>query len=132
MTVTVEKFHGGPVSVEVLQQRFEGERYLREIVLRTTTETTKVVLYGIVDLNLAVLDPQVRSEILEGKTPLGRILIERQVMRKVTLERLYRVTPGPHLLRLMEGCHGSPLFGRSARIDLNGHPALKLLEIVGL
>jgi hypothetical protein len=71
MTVTVEKFHGGPVSVEVLQQRFEGERYLREIVLRTTTETTKVVLYGIVDLNLAVLDPQVRSEILEGKTPLG-------------------------------------------------------------
>ncbi|MFM8328587.1 MAG: chorismate--pyruvate lyase family protein [Pirellulaceae bacterium] len=131
MTVTVEQFHGGPVSVQVLQQRFEGERYLREIVLRTTAESPKVVLYGIVDLNLAVLDPQVRSEILAGKTPLGRILIARQVMRKVTLERLYRVTPGPQLHRLMEGCHG-PLFGRSARIDLNGHPALKLLEIVGI
>jgi chorismate-pyruvate lyase len=132
MTVTVEQFHGGPVSVQVLQQRFEGERYLREIVLRTTTESPKVVLYGIVDLNLAVLDPQVRSEILAGKIPLGRILIEHHVMRKVTLERLYRVTPGPQLLQLMAGCQNSPLFGRSARIDLNGHPALKLLEIVGI
>jgi chorismate-pyruvate lyase len=132
MTVTVEKFHGGPVTVQVLQQRFEGKRYLREIILRTTAESPKVVLYGIVDLNLAVLDPQVQSEILAGKTPLGRILIEHQVMRKVTLEQLYRVSPGPQLLELMEGCQSSPLFGRSARIDLNGHPALKLLEIVGL
>jgi chorismate-pyruvate lyase len=132
MTVTVEQFHGGPVAVQVLQQRFEGERYLREIVLKTMAESPKVVLYGIVDLNLTVLDPQVRSEILAGKSPLGRILIEHQVMRKVTLERLYRVTPGPQLLRLMAGCQNHPLFGRSARIDLNGHPALKLLEIVGI
>jgi chorismate-pyruvate lyase len=132
MTVTVEQFHGAPVTVQVLQQRFEGDRYLREIILRTTAESPKVALYGIVDLNLSVLDPQVRSEILAGKSPLGRILIEHQVLRKVTLERLYRVSPGPQLVRLMEGCQGSPLFGRSARIDLNGHPALKLLEIVGL
>jgi chorismate-pyruvate lyase len=132
MTVTVERFHGGPVTVQVLQQRFEGERYLREIILRTTSVASKVVLYGIVDLNLSVLDPQVRSEILAGKAPLGRILIEHQVMRKVTLEQLYRVTPGPQLLQLMGGCQDSPLFGRSAKIDLNGHPALKLLEIVGL
>ena len=139
MTVAMERFHGGPVRLRVVASR--GARagnqlstafYAREILLENQAGT--IVQYGIVQLDLTTLEAATVREILEERRPLGRILIEAGVLRDVRHVSLLEVTPGPHLSRLLWPAgrvHGSvPLHGRVAAIQLNGRPAVELLEIV--
>ncbi len=129
MTVTVERRHGCEVDVEVVRCRTEGEHYLREILLRRKSDR-RVVQYGIVRLALATLQPVVRDEILSGKIPLGRVLINHNVLRDVELQGLWQATTGPALATLMGVETGSVTFGRTALIYCNGQPGIELLEIV--
>ncbi len=129
MTVAVEGFHGCPVSVQVLQSRTEDSVYIREILLRRTTDQ-QVVQYGIVRLQLKALDNAPRQAILSEKIPLGRVLIEHNVLREVELVDLWKIKIGPKLARLLQAELGSITYGRTAMIYFNDHPALELLEIV--
>jgi chorismate-pyruvate lyase len=129
MTVSVEKFHGGPVSVEVLATRQDGDYYSRKIVLHRQSDG-RVVLFGIPRINLRLMDDQVREEILSRRTPLGRVLIEHNVLREVQLASLYRVTPGAELCRLLQLPEPRTTYGRTAFIYVDGYPAIELLEIV--
>src|SRR5437763_3594111 len=78
MTVTVEAFYGSPVDVRVLESGRNGDDYHRRIVL-TPHGTDRIVQYGLVRINLALLDPAVSRERVGQKTPLGRILIRHNV-----------------------------------------------------
>jgi chorismate-pyruvate lyase len=129
MTVTVEAFHGCPVSVEVIASQRQGEVYCREILLRRTTDQ-KVVQFGIVRLDLRALSTVVRDEILAERTPLGRVLIEHDVLREVELHDLWQVECGPQLAGFFVVPQGTITYGRTALIHFNGNPALELLEIV--
>lgn len=129
MTVSVEGHHGCPVALEVLQCRTEGSIYIREIVLRRTTDR-QVVLYGIVRLQLNALEEAPRREILAAKTPLGRILIEHNVLREVELVDLWKVEVGSKLADLLGVPVRSTTYGRTAMIYFSNQPALELLEIV--
>ena len=130
MTVTVERHHQALVDVRVLKLLLEGDSYSRKIVL-TRQSDDAVVQFGIVRLNLALMDPEVREEIEAQQTPLGRILINHNVMREVKLLKLYRVAVGPELAQAFEIEPGALCFGRTALIYCNGSPAIELLEIVG-
>ena len=92
MTVTVEKFHSCPVNVEVIQATKTEQSYSREILLRKTTDQT-IVQYGIVRLNFEHLAADVIREIEAKETPLGRILINHNVLRQVKLLSLYEIVP---------------------------------------
>ena len=129
MTVTLEHFHDCPVDVRVLEDRVEGDLYLRKILL-TRQSDDRVVQYGIVRLNMAVLSEEVEAEIRKKQTPLGRILIRRNVLRKVDLDRLFRIECGPDLCEAFSLPPGSMVAGRTALIHCNGEPAIELLEIV--
>jgi chorismate-pyruvate lyase len=129
MTVTVERHHGCKVDVEVLAAEQGGDYYWRKIVLHRQSDG-RVVLFGIPRLNLRLVDEAVRREILSQKTPLGRVLIEHNVLREVQLASLYRITPGPELMRLMGLTEAKTLYGRTAFIYCDGFPAVELLEIV--
>jgi hypothetical protein len=129
MTVSVERFHDSPVDVEVRATKRDGEYYSREIVLHRQSDR-KPVLFGIPRLNLMLLGDDVRQEILAEQTPLGRVLIEHNVMREVQLGSLYRVEPGPALCRLFELREPQSTYGRTAFIYLDGYLAIELLEIV--
>ena len=128
MTVTVEAFHNSPVRVEVLETQCDGDSYCRKILLRRTCDD-QVVQFGIVRLDFQYVSYEVRREIEEQGTPLGRVLIEHNVMRKVELHSLWRIAPGPHLRDLLGG-REDPIYGRTALIYCNGEPAVELLEIV--
>jgi chorismate-pyruvate lyase len=129
MTVSVEEHHGCKVDVEVLASQPTGDYYSRKIILHRQSDG-RVVLFGIPRLNLRLVDDDVRREILGEGKPLGRVLIEHNVLREVQLASLYRITPGPELLRLFG--LGEPLisYGRTAFIYCDGYPAVELLEIV--
>jgi chorismate-pyruvate lyase len=129
MTVSVERYHAARVSVEVLATLEDGDYYSRKILLHLES-TQRVVLFGIPRINLRLLDADVREEILSRQTPLGRVLIEHNVLREVQLASLYRVTPGPELCKLMGLAEPATTYGRTAFIYLDGYPAIELLEIV--
>jgi len=129
MTVTVERHHGSLVDVRVLERRITDDHYARKILL-TRQADGRVVQFGIVRLIFAYLDEAIRREIEAQATPLGRILIEHNVLREVELFKLLEVTPGPDLCRLFGASSSGRTYGRTALIHCNGEPAVELLEIV--
>ncbi len=129
MTVTIEAIHNSLVDVHVLDVQQEGDIYARRILL-TRQKDDAVVLFGIMRMDLSQVQPEVRQEIEEKGTPLGRILIRHHVMRHVELDGLYRVVPGVELRGLLHVAEGAGTYGRTARIHVAGRPAVQLLEIV--
>jgi chorismate-pyruvate lyase len=129
MTVTIEAIYNSLVDVQVLEVRQEGDLYARKILLSRQKDDC-VVLFGIMRMDLSQVQPEVRREIEEKGTPLGRVLIRHHVMRHVELDGLYRVKPGEELAKLLEISGKAVTFGRTARIHVAGRPAVQLLEIV--
>jgi chorismate-pyruvate lyase len=128
MTVTVEAFHNCLVNVRVLREQLDGDVYSRTSLL-SCQATGRVVQFGIMRLNLQQLTPEVRPEITGGGMPLGRVLIRHNVLRHVELQRLWAVKPAAALRDYLQLEQDEPLFGRSARIVVEGRPAVELLEI---
>ena len=128
MTVTMETFHRSPVDVRVIEQTEDGNRYCREIVLvKWGTET--VVQFGIVRFDFQYVTDAVRREIVAGKTPLGRVLINHNVLRHIDLGALLRITCGPRLAAYFGVEPGTITYGRLATIFCNQLPAVDLLEV---
>jgi chorismate-pyruvate lyase len=88
------------------------------------------VQFGIVRLDFDAVSPAVREEIKSERTPLGRVLINHNVLREVELKQIYRIACGPELSRHFNVPEGSEVYGRTALIYCDGEPAVELLEIV--
>jgi hypothetical protein len=129
MTVTVEQFHSSPVDVTVLDRQVTASHYARKIVLSRQSDGG-VVQYGIMRVNFAYLEPVVRRQIEAEDTPLGRVLINNNVLRSVHLASLWRVAAGEELAQLFDMTPGGVTYGRTALIMCNEEPAVELLEIV--
>jgi chorismate-pyruvate lyase len=129
MTVTVEAYHGDLVDVRILACSHKGPIYTRKIVL-PLHRSGKVVLFGIVRVNLDYTSAPVRAAIVEGKTPFGRVLIEHNVMRRIEPTGYMKVRPGPAQLAWFGLTKPVPMYGRLAFIYCDEKPAVELLEIV--
>jgi chorismate-pyruvate lyase len=129
MTVTVEAYHGDLVDVRVVACRHDGESYARKIVL-PLQHSGRIVLFGIVRINLAECIPEVRDAIVAARTPLGRILIEHDVLRRIETTAFLRINPGPKQLAWFDLKEAKPMYGRLAYIHCNERPAIELLEVV--
>lgn len=128
MTVAMETYHHSPVDVRVLAQKQSGDVYARKILLlKQGTET--VVQFGIVRFNLSYVTDRVRQEIIAGKTPLGRILINHNVLRHIDLGAILEIAAGPGLAHLFGMPTGHVTYGRLATIFCNRQPAVDLLEV---
>ena len=128
MTVTMEEYHRSPVSVTVFDRTLDGDRYARKIVLfKEGTDTP--VQFGLVRFNFEYVTDAVRREILSEKIPLGRVLINHNVLRHIDLGAIVRITAGPQLASLLKMPEGGITYGRLATIFCNQQPAVDLLEI---
>jgi chorismate-pyruvate lyase len=128
MTVTVERHHGCDVNVVVLQERMEEPFYTREILLTRATDS-QVVQYGLVRLFLPSISEAAKRDILSKEIPLGKVLIEHNIMREVRLGELWHVESQNQLAQLFNRDSVST-YGRTALIYFDDRPALELLEIV--
>lgn len=129
MTVTVEAFYGSPVDVRVLEAARDGDYYHRRIVL-TLQGTDRIVQYGGVRIDLNCLPAAVREAILAEKTPLGRVLIEHNVLRRIEPTAFLRIEPGPALLRTMGLSSPTLLYGRTGVIFCDDRPAIAVVEVL--
>lgn len=128
MTVSMERFHRCSVDVQVRQHRQDGDIYAREILL-LKHGTTLPVQYGLVRFHLNYVIEPVRREIIAGQTPLGRILINHNVLRHIDLGAILEITAGPGLASAMQISEGAVTYGRLATIFCNRQPAVDLLEV---
>lgn len=126
MTVTVEQFHCSPVDVQVLETSTTQSQYARQILL-TRQSDGKTVQWGIMRVSFSHLPDAVRKEIEDAGTPLGRVLISHDVHRQVKLSALWQVQPGPALAKHLGD---DTVYGRTAIIEVDGEPAIELLEVV--
>ena len=129
MTVTVEAHHGDLVNVHILQRRQDGEYYARQILL-TLQKSGKVVQFGIVRVNLSFVSPEVRAEIVAGKIPFGRILINHNVLRRIEPTAYLRIHPRHVMMGWFGMSESRPVYGRLAYIHCDGQPAVELCEVV--
>jgi chorismate-pyruvate lyase len=129
MTVTVEAHHGRRVDVHILARSQVHDSYARKILLTLQGKGT-VVQFGIMRVRLSYCSEPVRREILAGRTPLGRILIEHDVLRRIEPTAYLRVIPGKAMMDWFALDRPSPTYGRLAYIHCDGQPAVELLEIV--
>jgi chorismate-pyruvate lyase len=129
MTVTVENHHGSLVDVRILERRQDQDAYSRKILL-VLQSTGRVVQFGIARVRLRYCSPDVRAAIVAGEKPLGRILIEHDVLRRVEPTAFLQVTPGREMTAWFGLDQPRTTYGRLAIIYCDGQPAVEVLEIV--
>jgi chorismate-pyruvate lyase len=132
MTTTLESHWQTTVTLEVLNHHYEDPLYTRKILLRHG-ETGAVVQFGIMQFNFRNCTDQVRQEILEQSTPLGRILITHGLLRRISTHALLEIEPDEEIRRLLdiaqsEGGKPRKIWGRLATIYVDEKPAVALLE----
>jgi hypothetical protein len=129
MTVTVEAHHGDLVDVRVLVMHQDKDSYARKILL-ALHNSGRVVQFGIVRVQLRYCSAAVRKEIIAQNMPLGRILIQHNVLRRIEPTAYLRVIPGTAMMRWFGLEYPKATYGRLAYIHCDGQPAIELLEIV--
>jgi hypothetical protein len=103
MTSTLQHHFGEPIALRVLDCKLDHDCYLRHIVLETAG-TRRPAEYGAIRVHLPSLDEAAQAEVLEGRTPMGKILNGRRL--------LYRCCPGA-FFRLFSNA----LIDRSLRLE---------------
>jgi chorismate-pyruvate lyase len=129
MTVTVEAHHGDLVDVRILDRRLDGDFYTRKILL-ALQGSGRVVQFGVARVYLNYCSQPVREAIVAGRTPLGRILIEHNVLRVVEPTAFLRVHAGPAVAKWFGLSQPRSTYGRLAVIYCDGKEAIEVLEIV--
>ena len=128
MTITMEEYHDSPVEVRVLDRRSEGDVYSRKIVL-VKAGTDDVVQFGFVRFDFQYVTEAVRQEIISEEIPLGRVLINHNVLRHIDLGAILKITAGPGLAKILQMKEADVTYGRLATIFCNGRPAVDLFEV---
>lgn len=131
MTVALESFHKSAVSVNVLAEWRDETSYARCSLLSRQSDGA-VVQFGMMRIWLGDLPLYAQEEITSKKSPLGRVLIEHNILREVELITLWQIEPGPVLQQHFQVNGKKPLYGRTAQILVDERPTVQLLEIVKL
>jgi chorismate-pyruvate lyase len=130
MTVTVEEFYSSPVDVRVVCCHRSGNEYSRKILLELKNTPAKVVQFGLVRIDLGVCPEPVRNAIVEGKTPLGRVLIQHAMLRRIEPVAFLRVKLSPAMADWFRVPPGTTSYGRIGVIYTGDRPAIEVLEIL--
>jgi chorismate-pyruvate lyase len=129
MTVTLEANAGSPVDVRVLAEWRDENSYARNSLLARHTDGA-VLQFGVMRIWLADLPAIAQNEITVQREPLGRVLINHNLLREVELITLWRIVPGPALSQHLPLAAGQAVYGRSAQILVDERPTVQMLEIV--
>jgi len=131
MTVALESYHESPVNVETVAEWRDEASYARTSLLSRQLDGA-VVQFGMMRIWLTDLPAAAQDEITSKRAPLGRVLIEHNVLREVELITLWKIKPGPVLQRHLGVSAKQSIYGRTAQILVDERPTVQLLEIVKL
>ena len=127
MTPTLEQFHGRDIHLQVLSRRHKDGAYYREVVL-LLNGTDQPVEFGAIKINVSLLPPAVREQILQERVPLGHILAECKVPHASRPSAFIRVASDNFINDVLKLSGANVLYGR--RNTLFNPQNLPLAEIV--
>ena len=96
----------------------------------SVAELTVGLMFGLVRVDFQYCSDEVRREIVAGQTPLGRVLIQHNVLRRIQPTAYLRLTPSSVMRKWFEIDGSQPVYGRLALIHCDEKPAVELLEVV--
>ncbi len=130
MTPTLETFHGQSVHLHVLRRQQRGDFYFREVVLVLEDDATPVE-FGAIKINLSLLAPSVRREILEERLPLGHILADCSVTHHCHPKAYLRVQTDSFIQGALRLSHTRRLYGRrNTLVNARERPLAEVVEIL--
>lgn len=129
MTERLRDFHGVGVELRVLAEQTRPELYSREILL-TLPGSGQVVEYGVARVHLGFVADPVRAEVLARRRPLGDILVQNDVLRRIEPKWFYRFSADANVVGHFRSAVGPEVYGRVGTIFCDDAPAIELLEIV--
>lgn len=131
MTIALRDFHGAPVDLYVMATRGEGAHYARKIFL-TRRGSAQAVELGVARVNLRMIAEPARGQILAQRRPLGAVLIDNGICRRVEPRWYLRFPRGSSILAWFGYPTHGPFFGRIGTIFCDEEPAVDVLEIATL
>jgi hypothetical protein len=129
MTATMERFHGAPVGVRVLERRIDGTAYRREILL-FRQDTGTAVQFAFAEIDLDAVSEVVQQEILSEQVPLGRVLVSHGMNCQIEVKAILKITLGTGLAELLHSPVDVVTYGRVARTLCNGKPTFNVIEVL--
>jgi hypothetical protein len=143
MTLAMEEFHGHQVKVHVLDRRWSDDGYHRTSALTVPDHEPsrmigsasdlfrgeRITQFGAIRFNFEFVTNEVRDAIVAEQIPLGKVLIDHNVLRQIDLGAVLRIEVGSGLARLFSCPVGTETYGRLATIFCNRRPAVDLLEV---
>ena len=130
MTSRLEAFHAAPMKLRVLNLERSADAYRREVLL-CARETGLPVEYGAIEINLTAFEEPLRSEVLEGRLPLGGLLNRAKFKYRSEPRAYLRILPDLTLCRLFDVDVAAAFFGRSNMLLAeNGTVLARIVEVL--
>jgi hypothetical protein len=130
MTPTLEKFYHCDIHLRVLGRRRVGNDYFREVVL-LLDGTEEPVEFGAIKINLDLVAPNVREQILAEKRPLGHILEENKIPHGSRPSAFLRLASDVFINDALKLTGAQVLFGRhNTLLDVKDRPFAEIVEIL--
>ncbi|MCL4190417.1 MAG: hypothetical protein KJZ87_01630 [Thermoguttaceae bacterium] len=130
MTSTLEDYYGEPIMLKVLN-RVATPRWLARRSVLELAESGTPVEYGLIRIDLAVLDEPIRRQVLDGELPLGGLLNTHGVVYRSCPGGFLRVEASGAMLREFNLDRPAWLYGRcNCLSDPLGKPIAEVIEIL--
>jgi chorismate-pyruvate lyase len=130
MTSKLEEFFGDEMSLRVLRCDHSEQHYRREVVL-FCSKSELPVEYGAIQIELGAFEEPLRSEIIEGRLPLGGLLNRHGVRYRSQPRGFLRVSPDMRLAEIFQLPAPVALYGRTNQLlDGDGRVLARIVEVL--
>lgn len=130
MTTTLSDFHHEAIELRVLERVLTVDSLARHIVLESV-RTRQIVEYGAIRINLNIISEEARSEIIEGRIPLGGILNAHGVIYKSCPGAFFKIRSNEWMNQLLHLDKPHWLYGRcNCLSQAEGQTIAEVVEIL--
>ncbi len=131
MTPTLEKFHGGRISLKLFDKRLGNDGWLSRRVALLLDGTGRPVEFGAIRINLNLFSKVAQQHILEGRRPLGTILNEDGIAHSSRPVAFLRVRSDELINQTLGLTTSQTLYGRrNVLYNENNEPLAEVVEIL--
>ena len=130
MTSRLEEFHGAPMKLRVLHREEDGDAYRREVLLYSK-DSGLPVEYGAIEIHLNAFTPELRTQILEGRLPLGGLLNCAGIRYRSEPRAFIKLAPDSQLNALFATDPKNALYGRcNVLLGEHGETLARIVEVL--
>ena len=130
MTSTLTNHYGEPIALKVLN-RVVAPAWLARRSLLEIARTGRPIEFGVIRIHLDVLSEPVRSQVLEGRVPLGGLLNDHAIGYRSCPGGFLRVKPNGAIQQAFALERPVPVYGRcNCLSDLAGRTIAEVVEIL--